>query len=132
MVEPTTLPDGSEALTPIVPVIVGEDLQAVLLWKALFDEGVYTNVALHPAVPPGGALLRTSLMATHEREHLDRALAIFDAGRSPSSRTCRRPLTARSDLPRRVVSPCPVLDKQNRRTKSMLLANAVDGNAVAG
>ena len=40
--------------------------------------GVYTNVAIHPAVPPGGALLRTSLMATHEREHLDRALAIFD------------------------------------------------------
>jgi 8-amino-7-oxononanoate synthase len=49
----------------------------VLLWKALFDAGVYTNVALHPAVPPGGALLRTSLMATHERGHLDRALDIF-------------------------------------------------------
>ena len=57
--------------------MVGEDWQAVLLWKALFDAGVYTNVALHPAVPPGGALLRTSLMATHEREHLDRALEIF-------------------------------------------------------
>jgi 8-amino-7-oxononanoate synthase len=61
----------------VVPVVVGEDWQAVLLWKALFDAGVYTNVALHPAVPPGGALLRTSLMATHEREHLDRALDIF-------------------------------------------------------
>jgi 8-amino-7-oxononanoate synthase len=58
-------------------VIVGEDWQAVLLWKALFEAGVYTNVALHPAVPPGGALLRTSLMATHEREQLDRALEIF-------------------------------------------------------
>jgi 8-amino-7-oxononanoate synthase len=77
VVEPTRLPDGSEALTPIVPVVVGEDWQAVMLWKALFDAGVYTNVALHPAVPPGGALLRTSLMATHEREHLDRALEIF-------------------------------------------------------
>jgi 8-amino-7-oxononanoate synthase len=63
------------ATTPVVPVIVGDDWQAVLLWKALFDAGVYTNVAIHPAVPPGGALLRTSLMATHEREHLDRALA---------------------------------------------------------
>ena len=73
VVEPGTLPDGSEATTPVVPVIVGEDWQAVLLWKALFDAGVYTNVAIHPAVPPGGALLRTSLMATHEREHLDRA-----------------------------------------------------------
>jgi 8-amino-7-oxononanoate synthase len=77
VVEPTRLPDGSEALTPIVPVVVGEDWQAALLWKALYDAGVYTNVALHPAVPPGGALLRTSLMATHEREHLDRALGIF-------------------------------------------------------
>ena len=77
VVEPGTLPDGTEAVTPVVPVLVGEDWQAVLLWKALFDAGVYTNVALHPAVPPGGALLRTSLMATHEREHLDRALEIF-------------------------------------------------------
>jgi 8-amino-7-oxononanoate synthase len=60
-----------------VPVIVGEDWRAVMLWKALFEAGVYTNVALHPAVPPGGALLRTSLMATHERAHLDRALEII-------------------------------------------------------
>ncbi len=77
VVEPGTLENGREATTPVVPVIVGEDWQAVLLWKALFDAGVYTNVALHPAVPPGGALLRTSLMATHEREHLDRALRSF-------------------------------------------------------
>jgi 8-amino-7-oxononanoate synthase len=77
VVEPTRLPDGREAITPVVPVVVGEDWQAVLLWKALFDAGVYTNVALHPAVPPGGALLRTSLMATHERGHLDRALETF-------------------------------------------------------
>jgi 8-amino-7-oxononanoate synthase len=77
VVEPGTLPDGTEATTPVVPVIVGEDWQAVLLWKALFEQGVYTNVALHPAVPPGGALLRTSLMATHQRDHLDRALEIF-------------------------------------------------------
>ncbi len=79
VVEPGRLPDGGEATTPVVPVIVGEDWQAVLLWKALFDAGVYTNVAIHPAVPPGRALLRTSLMATHEREHLDRALAIIEA-----------------------------------------------------
>jgi 8-amino-7-oxononanoate synthase len=78
VVEPGMLPDGSEANTPVVPVVVGEDWQAVLLWKALFDAGVYTNVAIHPAVPPGGALLRTSLMATHRREHLDRALEIFE------------------------------------------------------
>jgi 8-amino-7-oxononanoate synthase len=78
VVEPGTLPGGEEANTPVVPVIVGEDWQAVLLWKALFDAGVYTNVAIHPAVPPGGALLRTSLMATHETAQLDRALAIVE------------------------------------------------------
>ncbi len=85
VVQPTPLPDGSEALTPIVPIIVGEDIRAARLWKALFDEGVYTNVALHPAVPPAGALLRTSLMATHEAEHLDRALGMFERviARSP-------------------------------------------------
>ncbi len=77
VVEPTELPDGSRALTPIVPVIVGDDMLAVAFWKALYDAGVYTNVALHPAVPPSGALLRTSLMATHEREHLDRALEVI-------------------------------------------------------
>jgi 8-amino-7-oxononanoate synthase len=77
VVEPGTLPDSSPATTPVVPVRVGDDWQAVMLWKALFDAGVYTNVAIHPAVPPGGALLRTSLMATHEREHLDRALSVF-------------------------------------------------------
>jgi 8-amino-7-oxononanoate synthase len=74
---PSRLPDGSELVTPIVPVVVGDDWQAVLLWKALYDAGVYTNVALYPAVPRGGALLRTSVMATHERDHLDRALEIF-------------------------------------------------------
>jgi 8-amino-7-oxononanoate synthase len=74
VIEPGTLPDGSVATTPVVPVMVGDDWQAVLLWKALFDAGVYTNVAIHPAVPPGGALLRTSLMATHEPEHLNGAL----------------------------------------------------------
>jgi 8-amino-7-oxononanoate synthase len=78
VVDPGVLPDGSEVTTPVVPVVVGEDWQAVLLWRALYDAGVYTNVAIHPAVPPGGALLRTSLMASHEREHLDRALAIVE------------------------------------------------------
>jgi len=67
-----------DVMTPIVPVMIGDDWQAVLFWKALYDAGVYTNVAIHPAVPRGGALLRTSLMATHEREHLDRALDVFE------------------------------------------------------
>jgi 8-amino-7-oxononanoate synthase len=63
--------------TAIIPVVVGDDWQAVLLWRALYDAGVFVNVALHPAVPPGGALLRTSVMATHDHATLDRALAAF-------------------------------------------------------
>ncbi len=64
-------------VTPIVPVLVGDDWKAALLWRALYDAGVFTNCALHPAVPPGGALLRTSVMATHDRATLDRALEVF-------------------------------------------------------
>jgi 8-amino-7-oxononanoate synthase len=64
-------------VTTIVPVVVGDDWKAVLLWRALYDAGVYVNVALHPAVPPAGALLRTSVMATHDRATLDRALSAF-------------------------------------------------------
>jgi 8-amino-7-oxononanoate synthase len=68
---------GPPVSTPIVPVVVGDDWKAVLLWRALYDAGVYVNVALHPAVPPAGALLRTSVMATHERATLDQALVAF-------------------------------------------------------
>jgi 8-amino-7-oxononanoate synthase len=77
VVKATRLAGGSEVVTPVVPVLVGDDWHAGLLWKALYDAGVFVNTALHPAVPPGGALLRTSVMATHEHETLDRALAIF-------------------------------------------------------
>jgi 8-amino-7-oxononanoate synthase len=76
--EPGALPDGGELFTSIVPVVIGDDWQAVLMWKALYDAGVYVNVALYPAVQRGGALLRTSVMATHERQHLDRALEAFE------------------------------------------------------
>jgi 8-amino-7-oxononanoate synthase len=79
VVEPLDLPDGSTVVTPIVPVLVGDDWKAVMLWRALYDAGVYVNVALHPAVPPGGALLRTSVMATHDRPTLDLALERFAA-----------------------------------------------------
>jgi 8-amino-7-oxononanoate synthase len=85
VMEPTAMPDGSELLTPIVPVLIGDDWQAVLLWKALYDAGVYVNVAIYPAVQRGGALLRTSVMATHERDHLDRALDAFERVRRESA-----------------------------------------------
>ncbi|MDQ3630080.1 MAG: aminotransferase class I/II-fold pyridoxal phosphate-dependent enzyme, partial [Actinomycetota bacterium] len=73
------LGDGADVVTPIVPVLVGDDWKAALLWRALYDAGVFVNTALHPAVGPGGALLRTSVMATHDRTTLDRALEAFSA-----------------------------------------------------
>jgi 8-amino-7-oxononanoate synthase len=71
--------DAAEAsiVTPIVPILVGDDWKAALLWRALYERGVFTNCALHPAVPPGGALLRTSVMATHDAATLARALDVF-------------------------------------------------------
>jgi 8-amino-7-oxononanoate synthase len=82
VVAPQPLPSGShlpDVVTPIIPVLIGDDWQAGLMWKGLFDAGVFVNTALHPAVPPGGALLRTSVMATHDRPTLDRALEAFSA-----------------------------------------------------
>jgi 8-amino-7-oxononanoate synthase len=77
VVPPTRMADGSEVVTTVVPVVVGEDWKAALLWKALYDAGVFVNVAVHPAVGPAGALLRTSVMASHDQETLDLALERF-------------------------------------------------------
>ncbi len=77
---PVTTSTGEESLlTPIVPVRVGDDWKAAQLWRELYDAGVFTNVAVHPAVPPGGALLRTSVMATHDEATLERALGCFES-----------------------------------------------------
>jgi 8-amino-7-oxononanoate synthase len=83
VVEPQRLPAGhpygADIVTPIIPVLIGDDWQAGLMWKGLYEAGVFVNTALHPAVPPGGALLRTSVMATHDRATLDTALETFSA-----------------------------------------------------
>ncbi len=95
VVQPTKLTDGTEIVTTVVPVVVGDDWKAAFLWKALYDRGLYVNVALHPAVPPGGALLRTSVMATHDHATLDRALEIF-AEAKQSFESEHGPLPARA------------------------------------
>jgi 8-amino-7-oxononanoate synthase len=69
--------DVGPSNTPIVPVIIGDDFRTMIAWHALINEGVYTNPVGPPGVPPNQSLLRTSYMATHQREHLDRALAGF-------------------------------------------------------
>lgn len=63
--------------SPVIPVILRDQYRTVFAWHALIEAGVYTNPVVPPGVPPNNSLLRTSYMATHEREHLDRALAGF-------------------------------------------------------
>jgi 8-amino-7-oxononanoate synthase len=63
--------------TPVIPIYIGDDMKTIFAWKALFDAGVYTNPVIPPAVPPDQSLLRTSYMATHTDEQMDRVLATF-------------------------------------------------------
>ncbi len=70
--------DTGKSNTPIIPVLIRDDVRTVLAWHALIEEGVYTNPVLPPGVPPNHSLLRTSYMATHRIEHLDRALSAFE------------------------------------------------------
>jgi 8-amino-7-oxononanoate synthase len=63
--------------TPIIPIVIGDMMKTMQAWKILFAAGIYTNVALPPAVPPDFSLLRTSYMATHTDEQVDRVLETF-------------------------------------------------------
>ncbi len=68
--------------TAIVPVLIGDDQKAFQLWKILFDAGVFVNVFISPATPPGKAMMRNSFMATHSNEQLDYVIEIYaKAGR---------------------------------------------------
>jgi 8-amino-7-oxononanoate synthase len=71
--------DIGDSETPVVPVVIGDDTRTLLAWKALLEHGVYVNAVLAPATPPGRQLLRTSYMATHTDEQLDRVLEAFEA-----------------------------------------------------
>ena len=63
----------------VVPVIIGDTDKVLIMWKALFEAGVFVNAFIRPGVPPGMEMLRTSYMATHEDEHLDKILDVFNA-----------------------------------------------------
>ena len=64
--------------TPIIPVLIGDDEKTFTLWRMLYDNGLFTNPVISPAVPPKRALLRVVVTATHTKEQLDRALDIFE------------------------------------------------------
>ena len=69
--------------TAVIPIYIRQDLRTLMMWRELLEEhGVYTNPFISPGVPPKSAMLRTSYMATHTREHLDRGLeALYKAGK---------------------------------------------------
>jgi len=64
--------------TAVIPIIIGDDMKTFVFWKALLDAGVYVNAIISPATPPGRQLLRTSYMAIHEDDQLDKVLNIFE------------------------------------------------------
>ena len=66
------------SVSPIIPIIIGDDMRTIFTWKMLFDNGVFVNPVISPAVAEGHQLLRTSYMATHTDEQLDRILEIFE------------------------------------------------------
>ena len=69
--------DTSTSETPVVPVVIGDNMKTFLFWKTLFEEGVYANAVIYPAVPGNSARLRTSYIATHTQEQLDFVLENF-------------------------------------------------------
>ena len=66
------------SVTPIIPILVGEQMKAFNLWKQLLEAGVFTNAVIPPAVEPGRSMLRTSYQAAHTEEQLDRVLDVFE------------------------------------------------------
>lgn len=69
--------DTGESCTPIIPIVIGDDMRTFHFWKRLFEKGVFVNPVISPAVPQGRQLLRTSYMATHTDEDLDFVLGAF-------------------------------------------------------
>jgi 8-amino-7-oxononanoate synthase len=69
--------DTGQSASPVIPLVVGEDMDAFAMTIRLQEQGVFANPVVSPAVPPGRSMIRTSYMATHTRDHLDLALGAF-------------------------------------------------------
>jgi len=70
--------DIGDSESPIIPIIIGDDVKTFVFWRELLDAGVYVNAIISPATPPGRQLLRTSYMAIHTDDQLDQVLSIFE------------------------------------------------------
>jgi 8-amino-7-oxononanoate synthase len=63
--------------TPVIPVLFGDTMRSLQVWRALFDAGVFTHPIVPPAVPVNSARLRVSMSAEHSAEQVDRVLDAF-------------------------------------------------------
>jgi 8-amino-7-oxononanoate synthase len=70
--------DVGRSEAPIVPIMIGDDILTFRIWKDLYQLGVFTNPVISPAVPADQAMLRTSYMASHTDDMIDRALEAFE------------------------------------------------------
>ncbi len=71
------------SVSPIIPIIIGDRPRTLMAWRMLFDAGVFVNPILSPAVPEGMDLLRTSYMASHTDDQINRVLEVYcDVGQS--------------------------------------------------
>ncbi|MFC2054542.1 aminotransferase class I/II-fold pyridoxal phosphate-dependent enzyme [Chloroflexota bacterium] len=66
------------SVTPVIPILIGDDMKTFMTWKMLFESGVFVNPVISPAVAAGRQMLRTSYMATHTDEQLDEVLTTFE------------------------------------------------------
>ena len=69
--------DTGKSVTPIIPLLIGDDMKTFAFWKMLYDNGIFSNPVITPAVPPGQGRIRTSYMATHTEAELDHVLQVF-------------------------------------------------------
>lgn len=63
--------------TPVIPILIGDDVKAFMFTKRLYELGVFATPVVSPAVPKGYALIRTSYMASHEDRDLEFVLDVF-------------------------------------------------------
>lgn len=70
--------DTGNSVTPVIPIVVGDTMRTIAFWKGLFDNGVFVNPVISPAVAEGRELLRTSYMASHTDDQLEEVLAAME------------------------------------------------------
>jgi 8-amino-7-oxononanoate synthase len=66
--------DTGKAETPIIPLFIRDDIKALQMTQMLFDEGIFVNPVVAPAVPKEDSMIRFSLMATHTFDQVRTAL----------------------------------------------------------